>query len=243
MKIRIECQSCKSEGKQQEQICTTQEISNNGLYEVICPNGHKNTVYLQTSLYEVLFESGILALADGYYRECVSSIASSLERFYEFYTRVVCVKRQLDWSEFINCWKKTSTQSERQFGAFLFLYLLEYGKYPTTLSNKLTEFRNNVIHKGYFPSEKEAIFFAKKVADIVGEHFRELREANSEDVLKTIAVDAIERGVLGSRPVTTMWSSNVLTRHSFKHEKQDDSFENEIEKIKRERQSIFAREG
>lgn len=47
-------------------------------------NGHVVAFTLDTLRFELLFESGIVALLAGFRREAVSSIAAALERFYEF---------------------------------------------------------------------------------------------------------------------------------------------------------------
>ena len=64
-------------------------LADDGRYEVRCQAGHLNTVFLDNVKFELLFEMGLNALIDGYPREAVSSFASSLERFYEFYWNVV----------------------------------------------------------------------------------------------------------------------------------------------------------
>ena len=49
--------------------------------------------------FELLFELGINALIDGYPREAVSSFASALERFYEFFCQVAALALSIPkWS-------------------------------------------------------------------------------------------------------------------------------------------------
>ena len=60
-------------------------VSDDGRYEIRCQAGHLSTVFLDNLKFELLFEMGLNALLDGYPRDAVSSFASSLERFYEFY--------------------------------------------------------------------------------------------------------------------------------------------------------------
>jgi hypothetical protein len=124
---------------------TLVHLQDDGLYDVICPEGHQTTVRLANEKFELLFDSSGLALLDGYLYEAVSSIAVALERFREFYIRVIALKhlggkesgmerlaRILSIGEAFGpleqTWKKVKQQAERQYGAFLFLYLLETGK-------------------------------------------------------------------------------------------------------------------
>jgi hypothetical protein len=79
-----------------------------------CKHGHHNVAALQHPKFEILFESGGQAFLDGYYREAVVSIATAIERFLEFYTRVVCAKRGLAVEALEASWKPMSQQSERQ---------------------------------------------------------------------------------------------------------------------------------
>ena len=74
--------------------------------------------------------------------------ASSLERFYEFFIKLQMVNlRHLLRTFTDEAWKKLSNQSERQLGAFTYLYLSSLGELPPELSSKERGFRNDVIHK------------------------------------------------------------------------------------------------
>ncbi|OKY76591.1 MAG: hypothetical protein BM485_05040, partial [Desulfobulbaceae bacterium DB1] len=70
------------------------------------------------------------------------------------------IHNQIQESAFDATWKQVTNQSERQFGAFLFLYLLEQKTEFDQKKYKIEElkkFRNKVIHKGYLPNEQETI--------------------------------------------------------------------------------------
>jgi len=60
-------------------------LLDHGDYEVKCEVGHVSLVNLDNLKFELLFELGINAHVDGYAREAVTSFASSLERFQEFF--------------------------------------------------------------------------------------------------------------------------------------------------------------
>src|SRR3989337_476368 len=109
------------------------DIRDDGLYEITCQNGHTTITALQEQKFEVLFDIGAHAIFDGYYREAVSSFISSLERFYEFYIKVISREQNVSPEEFNQCWKMVARHSERQLGAFICLYLFENKKSPNVL--------------------------------------------------------------------------------------------------------------
>ncbi len=156
------------------------EIQDNGLYRVECSKSHQSLVFVPTPKYEVLFHLGALALLDGHTREAISSIAVALERFYEFYIKVMGAKHNISAQEFDGCWKLIAKQSERQLGAFLFLYLFETRRAAQFINNKFTEFRNDVIHKGKICSYDEAVEYGGYVMNIVNSVTAELRATSNE---------------------------------------------------------------
>jgi hypothetical protein len=128
-----------------------------------CLQGHDNVVALQTPKFEFLFECASRAFLDGYYRECVTSIAAAFERFFEFYVRVGCRKLGVDEQQLEATWKPFANQSERQRGAFGVVYLLltkravDLRKYD---NGTWKELRNDCTHKGYLPTRAETVSYA-----------------------------------------------------------------------------------
>jgi len=84
--------------------------------------------------------------------------------------------------------KQISRQSERQIGTFLYLYLLEYGK-TYKLNNNITEFRNKVIHKGYIPTQEEAMKNADRIYMEIYSITKLLKENHSENIQNIIIED------------------------------------------------------
>ena len=167
MKLPVTCAKCMQEDIANAMIAATVEFRDDGRYEINCPKGHSSVTLLQQQKFEVLFDIGAYAILDGYYREAVSSFTSSLERFYEFFIKVVCLSKDIDWDRIQDAWKDVSNQSERQLGAFIFLHLQETGTKPTLLSNNKIKFRNEVIHKGKIPSREQAIKYGQAVLDVI----------------------------------------------------------------------------
>lgn len=143
------------------------QINDQNVYEFICQKGHRNALVHQEQKFELLFESALYAIKDGYLREAISSIASGMERFYEFAVKVICAQNNIPIELVEEGWKQMSKQSERQLGAFIFQYLSEFKEMPPLLRTKQVEFRNNVIHKGYFPDYDETIAFGEDVLEII----------------------------------------------------------------------------
>lgn len=182
MRIPIICMPCGHEEPVPSFDTFQVEIQDAGLYVLRCPRGHETNTCLQEQKFEVLFDLGAHAIVDGYYREAVSSFAASLERFYEFYLSVLAVKAGIPEQQFTDVWKRVANQSERQLGAFTFVYLIEEQQIPPILPEKAIAFRNNVIHKGRVPTRDEAISFGCEVMQLVAPTLAELKAKHPEHV-------------------------------------------------------------
>jgi hypothetical protein len=162
------------------------QINDQNIYEFTCRNGHRNIVIHQVEKFELLFESASNAIMDGYFRDAVSSIAASLERLYEFTIKVISVENDLPLDQVEKAWKQVSKQSERQLGAFIFQYLSKFKTMPPLLHNKQVEFRNDVIHKGYFPSYEETIDFGEIILELMFEIVFKLKQECETGIQKVI---------------------------------------------------------
>lgn len=182
MKLPVTCAQCMQQDIANMRISATVEFKDDGRYQIICPKGHSSITLLQQQKFEILFDIGAYAIVDGYYREAVSSFTSALERFYEFFIKVVCISKNIDWSKMQEAWKEVSNQSERQLGAFIFLHLQETGGKPTLLSNNKIKFRNDVIHKGKIPNKEEATEYGQEVLGVVRPLLKMLKKDYSDAV-------------------------------------------------------------
>jgi hypothetical protein len=163
-----------------------EEVNNTGIYEVKCSNGHKSKTIIDNIDFEILFEYGINAIADGYYREAVSSITSSMERYFEFFIKVTLRASKIEFTTIDKVWKNISSQSERQLGAYIMLYTQTFGEEPLLLSsNKEVPFRNSVIHKGYIPTRSEATDFGNSVMQIIETSLIKLKNKFPEVINET----------------------------------------------------------
>lgn len=199
MKLLCYCARCLQEQGSSHAESNSVEMRDDGLYSVTCDKGHTTLVALQQQKFEILFEFGVMALADGYSREAVTSMAASLERFYEFHTRVICIKHGIDHVYLNATWSLVKNQSERQFGAYLFAYLLDRSRVPDTIDEVKPDlskvpkggkrtwkcFRNDVVHKGYIPSNSESMAYG----NLVYRHIKKLAQdllLNDERYVETM---------------------------------------------------------
>lgn len=165
----------------------TVHVQEQRVYRATCPMGHPLLAILDHHAYELLFQSGLEALVDGYFRESVSSFAAALERLYEFSIRVHLTVREVKSDEIDKMWKSVSSQSERQLGMYIGIRTAKDGYQPSILSTDQTKFRNSVIHKGYFPSAVEAVQFGETVFSLILDEVRCL-----DDLYKGAVIAQIE---------------------------------------------------
>lgn len=175
------------------------ELRDDGLYSVTCERGHATVTAVQQQKYEILIDIAAMALLDGYPREAVVTMAAALERFYEFYVRVISIKHRVETKTFATAWKQVENQSERQFGAYLFVSLLDKPNgVPKTIEEEQPilsgvskgqtriwrAFRNAVVHKGYIPSTDECLAYGDIVYRHINELTQELKSSSAEHVKK-----------------------------------------------------------
>jgi hypothetical protein len=171
---------------------------------VECSRGHKSALLVQSLKFEVLLESGAKALLAGFTLEAAASFSSGLERCYEFALKVLLLRRDMELVIYDAMFKEMSRQSERQLGAFLALYALEFGE-SYVVNKKTTEFRNAVIHKGLIPTAEEARVFCTNVYGDVFALVQRLRTNCASEINTAIQLD------LGARTKTLPPNTSVAT--------------------------------
>jgi hypothetical protein len=185
MKITLDCMTCLAhpESLQLPWPRAMKDLEESGIYEFECEFGHRTVFCLDNPRFQLLFDLGLRAILDGYYREAVSAFASALERFHETYVRIVAEAAGTPAEAFNASWKQMKKQSERQLGAFVVLYTVQEKEVPPLLdSHKEIPFRNDVIHAGKFPTRDEAIDFGQAVNLILDKVIRRLRGSHDQAV-------------------------------------------------------------
>lgn len=244
MKLRINCMECFKEYGKPSTDFKNIEITDNGLYKSTCDNGHTTLTMLQEQKFEVLFDIGAMALIDGYPREAITSFAASLERFYEFYIKIISIKHGVNKEILNKTWKKIDSQSERQYGTYLFLYLLDH-KYilPPTIddekpdisekSKKNTknwrEFRNSVVHKGFIPSFEEALKYGDIVYRHILELIKDLHENSGKYIHEIIILNNSSKIENNKFPIQTMSIPTIINLS--RKENSEESLEKALKNI------------
>lgn len=184
----LPCMKCLQEKGKPNFNMELQEFKDNGVYVYKCSQGHESYIVDQVFKFERLFDIAGFAYLDGYYREAVASSTSALERFYEFSIKVF-LKEFLKSEkpiEFEKTWKQVANQSERQLGAYCFLYLLKYKESPIVIDNKKVSFRNSVIHKGKIPTKEEAYEYMDYIYKYIQNELKKMKENFNEDIQNVV---------------------------------------------------------
>lgn len=142
------------------------EMDDNGIVYLTCDKGHRTAEVYRSRKHQFLFESGCHALLDHYTNEAVSTFSAALERAYEFFLRVAYRKLGLPSSLLDASWKHVLAQSERQFGAFIFLFPVIAGA-PFELPERIPQLRNRIIHRGYIARFDEVMEYAAIVFSLI----------------------------------------------------------------------------
>lgn len=210
VKLKTQCPICSGARVKREANTYEIEIKNECVYSIDCKNGHRFGLILSIPLFEILAEVAIQAVLSGFYREAVSSLQSSLERFYEFFFKAISIKYEVDRASFDAAWKHLNPQSERQIGAFVASHVLAYKCSPLLPSTKELSFRNKVIHKGYIPTKDEVLDFGQSICNIVKPPLDRLRVEDRECMQSVI--DLYEEELKKQIDPAMPWS---ITRQNF----------------------------
>lgn len=194
MQVHLYCPDCMAEASKEYEkgkggvapiLSDVYELLDDGVYTVHCPKGHSGKVVLANLHFELLFDLGINAIGDGYYRDAVASITASLERYYEFFVKTVWHAQGIAFEIIDKNWKEMSNQSERQLGAYIVSYSYSFGDVAPLMVNSMTKFRNSVIHKGEFPTREKTIEYAGAVLTLIDESLLLLQAKYQEAVEAT----------------------------------------------------------
>ena len=250
MRPLMTCMKCFEENGSPPDLGVAEaELRGDGLYKVTCDRGHVSVVKTQEQHFEVLFDLGAMAFIDGYCREAIPIIAASLERFLEYYVRVISIEHGIATETVDLAWASISRQSERQLGAFLFTYLLQnkrpvnpwiYDSQPDLegLSSGQTltwsAFRNKIIHDGYIPSAQETLAYGDLVLRWINQLIDELRNSCAGSMSRVLGAHLRRRNDYPtSESIATMLIPTLinLTRAA-RHNGLEDAL-SDLEKYKR----------
>ena len=205
MRIRLSCPSCLQQlGTSPKESSGSQSfpspfvlvpLRDDCRYQIKCSHGHEHSVVVTNMRFELLFDAGAHALANGYAREAVADFASALEGFLLFYIRVVCRVQQVD-PALIDKLVKEIKLSERRWGAMYLAHLLHTKKpFATPLDgDKWRSFRNGIVHERKICTDEKATEFAAVVYNTIRPTIISLRVGNPAEVEAEETADSAARG-------------------------------------------------
>jgi hypothetical protein len=214
LKMITICQKCAAPAGGRKATFMPGEVLDDGTIDIACPAGHHTVVALHLPKFDILFEGAGVALLDEYYRESVMGVAAAIERFFEFYIRVVCRKLGLPEAQLKASWKLVSNSSERQLGTFVFVHALHTRKAPDLKAyEKWKEMRNKTAHNGYLPTKAEARGYAGWAFGFLCELMIALRASAPSDfdgeILDAVRQVSTTRKVIGASGYMTMLSTTA----------------------------------
>ncbi|HHX78002.1 MAG TPA: hypothetical protein GX697_06620 [Firmicutes bacterium] len=221
MKLMIPCLVCTQEAFESKDMNKmiklrqiNVEINDKGWYKVVCDEGHQFIAILQQMKFEILFDFGLMALDDGNYREAVLNFASSFERFLEFCIKVFIYYNKIVPACFDRTWEYIKNHSERQLGAFYFMFLNNLKIQPKKVSENWVSFRNKVIHQGYFPNKNETMEYGEYIMTYISDTIKKVRYRCEESERLVIAYDLmqkIESAGVNELPITTICPRSLIS--------------------------------
>lgn len=144
------------------------------IVDIKCPMGHSYKARINDKKFELFLQSGAVAFINEYYHEALFNFIVARERFFEFCIRFFCKKLDIKIDVVEKNFKHIENSSERQIGAFLFLYLLHFKKsYPFKMDD-VAKVRNGLFHKGKIYSPKEVKETCKLIYDEIYEVVEQL---------------------------------------------------------------------
>jgi len=214
MQLFVPCMQCLHGPQGPRRELARVAFRDDGTYVLTCSRGHESITLLQQQKFEVLFEIGANAILDGYHREAVSAFSASLERFHEFAIRVLLADVTGSDDLFKSCWGSVAAQSERQLGAFVFIWASRIGAPPSLLSQKRVAYRNEVIHKGKIPSGLEAVKFGNAALDVLRSNMKHLERfehgRNKIAMSDQVSIQA-KTGLIGTTYIKTILSFGAVS--------------------------------
>ena len=137
-----------------------------------------------------------------------------MERFFEFCIKLFSEAQDLDKDIYAKSWKHVSSQSERQLGAFVFLWSIVMGESPNLLPNSQVSFRNKVIHKGLIPSRDQAIKYGDIMLRLLAKKFKAIKDKFPEEYQKLVFENLTSSRKEGDTNVSTISISSILAQAS-----------------------------
>lgn len=189
MRLQLACTTCEVNAAER---AVSVEVQDDGVYVLECEAGHRTVHILSNPKFEILFELALLALADGYTRESVTTLAAAVEEFFRLYINAVFYSRDLYYDEAyaeVKAFWKLADRAEPQLGAFAAAYLLDQRTAPPFPTLDWITFRNGVVHRGKIPRFSEVMTYGEKIVAFVIPLYRQYWKGE----LPMVVVDSVAK--------------------------------------------------
>lgn len=158
------------------------DYRDDGVYRTTWPDGHTTTTVLQNPKFSVLMEFSIEAYCDQYYREALLSCASSLDSYLDYHIEILVRAKGCDHENALAMMKLAAKQAERRLGMFFAVEVSIRGCRPEYISQRMIELRNDVVHKGYIPEQKQVLCYLQGVVDFITPRYRALHDQHRKTI-------------------------------------------------------------
>lgn len=189
------CETAINNGYIPDSIMYEMLTPDDGVVAFQCENGHKNAIIIQEQSFEILLEIAIENIIDKYYREAIFNFAAAQERCFSFFSELILFEKGVDDTIYENLWKRVyKNYSERQLGAFYFLYLMRFGK-KIDYDDNLTRIRNDIIHKGKIATKEDVFKYGEYVLNNIYTIIESITENISPDMILNFKLQKIEKNI------------------------------------------------
>ena len=130
--IYVSCMQCLADAMKTGEFSplTTYKIFNHNRDDkhlsFICEHGHTNIIMISELQFETLLHIAFDDFYNQYYRESIFNFAAAQERFFEFAIGLICAEAGIGYKDIMEAWALIANQSERQLGAFCFLFFQRF---------------------------------------------------------------------------------------------------------------------
>jgi hypothetical protein len=189
LRVVMTCMECSLE--QGEAVVVRAFLRDDGTYNYTCERVHKSRILIQEPHHEMLFELGVRAILDGYFREAITAFSACVERFQELAIRAILQKYGMSTTDASSNSKKMY-HSERQLGGFWFLWLATFKAPPWVIKQEYVTIRNQVVHGGRIPDRTEAVRFGDMVRGVILNNAPILKQHLGSDFFEIYHADHTE---------------------------------------------------
>lgn len=141
---------------------------------------HQIWVFLNNPRFEIFIREAIDTYIDGYYLESFMKFYQALENFRRLFVEASLFNKDNSFSNILEISRGSLKNSTFLYGAYKFAYFeffreipdIKHAKHSLQINSKtnLTEYRNNVVHNGKYPSKQDI----EKIGEIIIHYIQDI---------------------------------------------------------------------